>query len=368
RHAMEGLKELRVLGVEKNFNQSMASHADEYTKIQARFNTIFNMPRYLAEFSVIFFIVSLVSIAELTIGRTDNVSILVGIFGFAALRLMPAANSLMAFFTQARFQRATVQHLARDYRDLSPESKNDYKLNPAMSEPFVELKAKNLRFSYPSAKDDAINDVSLKLKKGEAIAFIGPSGSGKTTLVDILLGLLEPQSGSVEVNGHPLSDNHRRLLDHVAYLPQHVFLIDDTLRANIAIGMDEEEVDDNLIHRAVCQAQLEDLVKRLPNGIDTVIGDHGLRLSGGQRQRVALARAFYHHKDVIIMDEATSALDSETEREIVNEINLLKGKTTLIVIAHRLTTIQECDHIYRLEGGRITHEGTFDEVTKRTNP
>lgn len=363
-HAMEGLKELRVLGVEESFTQSMAGHANEYTKIQSRFNTIFNMPRYLAEFSLIFFIVCLVSIAELVLGRTDHIGTLVGIFGFAALRLMPAANSLMTFFTQARFQRATLRHLARDYRNLSPKSDHNLKRKPEDTEPFVNLTAIDLRFRYPTAKANAINGVSLTINKGEAIALIGPSGSGKTTLVDILLGLMEPQEGAIEVNGHPLLDNHRRLLDHVAYLPQHVFLIDDTLRANVAMGVNVEEIDDDLIYRALCQAQLEDLVERLPNGIHTDIGDRGLRLSGGQRQRVALARAFYHHKDVIIMDEATSALDRETERDIVNEINMLKGKTTLIVIAHRLTTIQECDRIYRLEDGRITQEGTYDEVIK----
>ena len=362
RHAMEGLKEMRVLGVEESFSQSMASHANEYTKIQARFNTIYNLPRYLAEFSVIFFIVCMVSIGVWVFGRTDHLSTQFGIYGFAALRLMPAANSLMAFFTQTRFLRATVEYIARDYRDLSPEPSHSHQQKTGEVEPFARLTANDLYFRYPSAKENAIDGVSLSIEKGEAIALIGPSGSGKTTLVDILLGLLEPQLGTIEINGYPLLEDRRRLLDHVAYLPQHIFLIDDTLRANVAIGIHEKDIDDSLVYRALCQAQLVEFVERMPDGINSIVGEHGLRLSGGQRQRVALARAFYHNKDVIIMDEATSALDHETERDIVNEINLLKGKTTLIVIAHRLTTVQECDRIYRLEDGKIMQIGTYKNV------
>ena len=366
RNAMEGLKELRVLGVEESFTQGMADHADEFTKIQARFNTIHNIPRYLAEFSVIFFIVCMVSVGVWMFGRTDHLSTQFGIYAFAALRLMPAANSLMGFFTQVRFQRAIVEYLARDYRDLSPEASHHYTHKTDETESFVQLRTNDLCFRYPSATENAIDGVCLSIEKGEAIAFIGPSGSGKTTLVDILLGLLEPQRGTIEINGHPLLENRRRLLDHVAYLPQHIFLIDDTLRANIAIGIRNEDIDDSLVYRALSQAQLMEMVDRMPEGINTVVGEHGLRLSGGQRQRVALARAFYFDKDVIIMDEATSALDHETECDIVNEINLLKGKTTLIVIAHRLTTVENCDRIYRLEGGRITQVGTFNEVVPNT--
>ena len=182
---------------------------------------------------------------------------------------------------------------------------------------------------------------------------MGPSGSGKTTLVDVLLGLLEPQSGTVKFNGKPMQQNFGEWRSQVAYLPQQVFLIDNSLRGNVALGEEESEIDETRLREALRQARLSELVEQLPQGVDTILGERGVRLSGGQRQRVALARVFYHGRSVLVMDEATSALDNETEKEIVAEIQRLKGQKTMIVIAHSLTTVQNCDRIYRLEQGII---------------
>ena len=191
---------------------------------------------------------------------------------------------------------------------------------------------------------------------------MGSSGSGKTTLVDVLLGLLDPQEGEISYNGKPMGDSLSKWRSQVAYLPQQVFLIDNTFRNNIALGMEDEEINDIQLHEAIRQARLKDLVEQLPNGVETLLGERGIRLSGGQRQRVSLARAFYHGRSVLVMDEATSSLDNETELEIVDEIKHLKGKKTMIVIAHRLSTIQHCTRIYRLENGEITGSGSPEHM------
>ncbi len=202
---------------------------------------------------------------------------------------------------------------------------------------------------------------------------IGPSGSGKTTLVDLLLGLLEPQAGKLLYNNESFSAAQAEWRSQVAYLPQQVFLFDNTVRCNVALGEDETEVDEARLHEALEQARLSEVVKQLPYGLDTLLGENGVRLSGGQRQRVALARAFYHNRSVLVMDEATSALDNETENEIVEEIERFKGQKTMIVIAHRLSTVLQCDRIYRLENGCIIEVGSPEKLTNKpfeaiTNP
>ena len=219
-----------------------------------------------------------------------------------------------------------------------------------------------MQFTYQKTKCPALKQVTLNIRAGESIGLIGPSGSGKTTMVDVLLGLLEPQKGEIYYNGKDLIESLDEWRAQVAYLPQQVFIIDNSLRNNIALGMEDEEIDDVQLHEAIRQARLTELVEQLPDGVETILGERGIRLSGGQRQRVALARAFYHGRSVLVMDEATSALDNETEQEIVEEIRHFKGKKTMIVIAHRLTTVQHCDRIYRLENGEITETGSPDQV------
>jgi ABC-type multidrug transport system fused ATPase/permease subunit len=204
--------------------------------------------------------------------------------------------------------------------------------------------------------------LSLQVLAHESIGLVGPSGSGKTTLVDVLLGLLQPQQGEMRYNDRLLADALGEWRAQVAYLPQQVFLMDATLRSNVALGVAPQDIDEERLQDALRQARLAELVAQLPQGAETVVGERGIRLSGGQRQRIALARAFYHRRDVLVMDEATSALDNETEQEIVEEIRRLKGRTTLIVIAHRLTTVQHCDRILRLDRGRIVAQGTYDEL------
>ena len=201
-------------------------------------------------------------------------------------------------------------------------------------------------------------NISLSIKNGESVGLIGASGAGKTTLVDILLGLLQPQEGDILFNNRSLNETLALWRAQVAYLPQEIFLIDNTLLSNVALGVLDDSIDREKVMNALKKACLEELVDNLPKGIDTMIGERGVRLSGGQKQRVALARAFYHGRNVLVLDEATSSLDHETEKEIIEEIRYFKGEKTMIIIAHRLTTVQHCDRIYVLENGEIIRQGT----------
>jgi ATP-binding cassette, subfamily B, bacterial PglK len=285
-----------------------------------------------------------------------------GMFGVAALRLIPAATALSSNLLQLRYARNSIAQLHRDLASLDGVRLEAPAAPGGTGEPFRSLVLDRVQFTYPGASAAALSDLAIEIRAAESIGLVGPSGAGKTTLVDVLLGLLEPQQGALLYNGRPLRDALAQWRSQVAYLPQQVFLIDSTLRRNVALGIDDADIDEHRLAEALRQARLADLVAQLPDGAHTLIGERGVRLSGGQRQRVAIARAFYHGRDVLVMDEATSALDNETEREIVEEIRQLKGQKTLIVIAHRLTTVQHCDRIFRLKDGRIAAQGTYDEV------
>ncbi|SVD68069.1 uncharacterized protein METZ01_LOCUS420923, partial [marine metagenome] len=269
-------------------------------------------------------------------------------------KLLPTANNLSNTLTQLRISRNSISILYNEIQNFDKsKDKNVKECASNINNEFNNLTLNKIGFSYTS-KNKELNDISLEIKKGESIGFMGQSGSGKTTLIDIILGLLKPDSGSISYNGIDLDKSLNSWLLQVAYLPQQVFLIDDTLRSNIALGLNEEDIDNKKIFSSLKQASLLEFVESLPSGLHTIVGDRGIRLSGGQRQRIALARAFYHNRNVLIMDESTSALDNETEREVVNEIKRLKNNKTTIVIAHRMSTLQYCDRIYKVDKGHIS--------------
>ena len=230
--------------------------------------------------------------------------------------------------------------------------------------PFSIISLQNVSFNYPNRKMNALNHIDFTMQKGQSVGIIGASGAGKSTLVNILLGLLEPQKGNILIDGQPIT-NMREWVNNFTYIPQDIFLLDDTIKNNIALGIEKSEIDPKQLETAIQMAQLEQVIQDLPQGIETQIGEKGMRLSGGQRQRIALARAFYHDKDIVVLDEATSSLDHETEREIIHSIKRLQGIKTLIVIAHRLTTVQHCDIIIKLAQGQIIQKGSFHEVVEQ---
>ena len=227
---------------------------------------------------------------------------------------------------------------------------------------FRSIQVTNLRYKYPNTETLVADIESLCIKSGESVGIVGESGSGKSTLVDLLIGILNAQSGTITVNGRDIATERRYWQDRIGYVPQHVYLMDTTIRRNVAFGLPEKSINNQDVEKALRLANLWDFVQSLPKGLDTMVGERGVRLSGGQRQRLGIARALYANPEVIVLDEATSALDTETEKEIVDSFNEIAKDHTLIVVAHRTSTLAHCSRLIRLEKGRIVQEGTFEEV------
>lgn len=361
---IEGLKEIRILGCERYFHEIVVENANKYAYYSGKTQVIRVAPRYLLELMLVAFIVVLVIVTILSGHDIKTLAPTLSLFGVASIRLIPSANILITGLSQMRHGRDSTSRLYRDVKKIDENSELLEKRTqvPVSSEAFEELTFNKVCFRYPSMKNNALNNLTLKIRKGDSIGLIGASGSGKTTLVDTMLGLLEVTGGDILFNGKTIKNSLSEWRANVAYLPQEVLLIDNTLRCNVALGVAENEIDEDRLLNALKQSRLHELVEQLPDKADTVLGERGVRLSGGQKQRVAIARAFYHARNVLIMDEATSALDNETEKDIVEEIYQLKGKNTLIVIAHRMSTVQNCDKIYRIENGEIIEHGSYASV------
>jgi ATP-binding cassette, subfamily B, bacterial PglK len=369
---VEGFKEIRVLGCQGYFLKKVQDNARQASHYQARQLMTQQAPWYLLEWVMVSFVVLLVLGAPF-VGK-DIATLLptLGIFGVAAMRLISLANLIATSLIQLRFAHDHISRLSNDLIDLKQaqglslgkdkERISSSAVGKVLPEKFHTLVINDLTYRYPNAKVDALKGINMRIHAGESVGLVGPSGSGKTTLVDVLLGLLEPKRECITFNDRPLKEALSDWHSQSAYLPQEVFLIDDTLGRNVALGVEDALIDEGRLYNALSRARLDEVVKQLSYGIDTRLGEHGARLSGGQRQRVALARAFYHQRRVLVMDESTSALDYETEKEIVEEIKQLKGEITLIVIAHRLTTVEQCDHIFQLERGRLIKQGRPGEV------
>jgi ABC-type multidrug transport system fused ATPase/permease subunit len=323
--------------------------------------------RYLLEVLMIAGVALVIGFATLS-GSTTTVLVSVGILLASGLRLVPALNTLLISVNTIRANAPGVEIVEEEFRRLGksevlppPEASG-----PLQFVPSGAFEVKDVFFRYPMRTSDALLGISVEAKFGEAIGIVGSTGSGKSTLVDLLLGLLKPASGSISVDGKPLSENLRAWRDQIGFVPQDIFLVDDTMAANITFGEADEVISHERIAESVTLAHLDDVVAELPDGLNTMLGERGVRLSGGQRQRVGLARALYRRPAILILDEATSALDNETERKINDALRSLHGKMTTVVIAHRLSTVRSCDRILYLDQGGVSGIGTFDELD-RTN-
>ena len=340
---ISGFKEVRVLGKGEYFYQIVKDSAKSHASSNLKSMHISLVPRYLLELTLVCFIVLTVNIFIYMGKDASYLLTTLSMFGIAAVRLAPSVNRFMTGVSMIRFGKNFVDIIYNDIGKRPDEDDNSISKNIKTKPlPFSLLKLDNVAFSFLVGDDYVIKDVSFEIKAGESIGIIGPSGSGKTTLIDLIIGFLNPSSGDILVNGQPIDKDISKWLALLAYIPQEVFLLDDTLESNIAIN-DKDNIDRNRMNEVIKQSRLEEVIAGLKNGVNTIIGEKGVQLSGGQRQRVALARAFYHQREILIMDEATSALDSETEYEIVSEIKRLKGLKTTIVIAHRLSTLKYCD-------------------------
>jgi ABC-type multidrug transport system fused ATPase/permease subunit len=273
---------------------------------------------------------------------------------------MPSINRLLMATQTLIFNRSIIASVYKDFLLDSPDSTS----TGSGTKFATQLELTDVSFKYPTAANASLQNVSLVVKRGEAVGFVGPSGAGKSTLVDVILGLFAPTSGVVKVDGQDVQQNLRNWQNQIGYVPQAIYLTDDTLRRNVAFGLNDENIDDNLVRDAIRLAQLEEFVATLPEKLETVVGERGVRLSGGQRQRIGIARALYHNPSVLVLDEATSSLDTPTEHGVMQAVQALQGSKTVLIVAHRLSTVEYCDRLYKIENARITEEGTFDKVVK----
>jgi ABC-type multidrug transport system fused ATPase/permease subunit len=358
-----GMKEIRILGKAEYFYKIVFNEATNFADNAKKSDLRTNVPKYLFEFMVILFLTSMVIVELLVNGEMIKLIPTLAVFGLASMKLVPAISSISNGIIQLRFYRNTVSLLHKDMQKIEKLNKAN-EINKS-NELFNTLSLDAIKYKYPESKKSVLHGITMTINKGESIGIIGPSGSGKTTLVDIILGLLEPNEGDIKLNGRRINESMVDLQNKVAYLPQQVFILDDTLKNNIILGEPISSETNDRLNKAIKQSQLKELLDTLPKGLDTRLGEHGISFSGGQRQRVALARAIFHQKEILVMDEATSALDEATEKEVVDEIKRLKGVSTMIIIAHRLDTLKYCDQIYRIEDGKIVEINTYEELTKK---
>lgn len=349
--SLGGFKEIKVLGIQKYFKDIVDKSVLAYSKSQERMLFLTFIPRYLLELVVVIFMVIYPLILIGLNQDLDNIFATLGVFGVAAIRIIPSTNIIVQALTTLRYTKPAVEAVHDDL--VGTEDNILIDDLERIVQDFKSLKLEKVYYRYPRTTNWALSNINFEINSGDSVGFIGSSGSGKTTLIDVILNLLKPQQGQIFFNGMEIATNPVRVDQNFAYLPQQIFILDDTLRRNVAMGVEDSQIDDDRVFESLANANLSSVLERLPEKLDTVLGEHGVRISGGQRQRVALARAFYHNRNILVMDESTSALDTETESEIVENIKMLRGQKTLIIIAHRLSTLKHCDRIYSLEKGQI---------------
>lgn len=341
------IKQIKVTGREEYFLNKFESVSKKYAHAVGFVQTIGQLPRLLLE---VIAVIGMILLMLTLLFKGSAIKTLIptlSLFAIAVMRLIPSANRITSSITTIRYYWPSVDVVSRDIA----EAEIPVKTEAAEAAPYrikERIELRNVRYTYPGSDKSVISDISINIPRGSSVAVIGPSGSGKTTLVDILMGLYRPDHGAVLVDGKDIQLFLEGWKKSIGYVPQNIYLMDDSIRRNVAFGCRDEDIDDQQLAESIRLSQLLDLVNQLPDGLDTLVGEHGVRLSGGQRQRIGIARALYNNPDVLVLDEATSSLDSETEREISAAIENLAGKKTIIIIAHRLSTIENCNMTYRL--------------------
>ena len=350
-----GIKETKILEREDFFLRKFDENYSYYADCEKNYRFLQIVPRPVMEFICIAAILVVVIIKMLTGGvATDFVSTM-GVFAVAAFRLLPSFNRIANYFSTILYNKTALNAVYCDLVEIEKLQKTYVDKNATISPlPFNKrIIIRDLSFTYPDTEHWVLKDVNIEIKKNQAVAFIGPSGAGKTTLADIILGALSPVTGTVYVDEKDIFENLQAWHQVIGYIPQNIYLMDDTIRNNVAFGLRQEDISEERLWEALDEAQLKDYVLELKDGLDTILGESGMRISGGQRQRIGIARALYNDPQILVLDEATSALDNETEQAIMEAIDRLAGNKTLIIIAHRLTTIKNCDIIYEVKDGEV---------------
>lgn len=354
-----GAKDVKLLGREQDFFDQYRMHTAACANAAKNQSTLIALPRLWLELLAV---TGLAVSVILMIARGKPFDLLLptlGLFAAAAFRLMPSVNRILGSIQGLRYCLPVIDSLDSEYRLIESIPATPKKLLL----PFKDvLTLEAINFQYENTETRVLFNISLSIPRGTSTGFIGGSGSGKSTLIDILLGLLTPGSGKVQVDGVDIQSNLRGWQDQIGYVPQSIFLTDDTLRRNIAFGLPNDQIDDAAVWKAVKAAHLERFVNDHPLGLETVVGERGIRLSGGQRQRIGIARALYHSPSVLVLDEATSSLDIATERAVMKAVLAMQGEKTIVVVAHRLSTLEHCDKIYRIEQGVIVESGAASKV------
>lgn len=358
---VDGIKEIKVSGKERFFEENYQISGRKMIHAEKTSSVFKDIPRLLIEMISICSMLALIAI-EILLGREiPSLIPTLGAFAMAAVKLLPSANRIVNSINSITYNMPAVDKLIEHLDALSDIEKEGLTYDrPAKDgidlsvEDKIELH--DITYHYPNTDKNILENASMVIPVGRSVGIVGTSGAGKTTAVDIMLGLLRPQEGCVTVDGVDVMNDYNGWLSHIGYIPQMIFMLDDSIRTNVAFGVPADKVDDGQVWHCLEEAKLADFVRTLPEGLDTRIGERGIRISGGQRQRIGIARALYENPDLLLFDEATSALDNETEAAIMESINSLHGKKTMVIIAHRLQTIEGCDMVYRVKDGRIERE------------
>lgn len=364
--ALGGIKEIKILEREEFFTEEYKKYYEKFARGLRIARTISILPKYAVEAVAISGLLVGI-IVKVLFGEADMTYYIsqLTVFAVAAFRLMPSVGRINEHATNMLYALPSVDLVYHDLVEIEDyiekqdsERKEDWNLQKSID-------VKNVTYYYPDTEEPVIDDASLSIKKGQTVAFIGASGAGKTTMVDIILGLLTPQQGVVMADHINVHEKPKTFHAQIGYIPQVIYLSDDTIRNNIAFGIKQENINEQAVLRAVEKAQLTEFIDSLPHGLDTIVGDRGVRLSGGQRQRIGIARALYHDPEILVLDEATSALDNDTEAAVMEAVEHLQGMKTMIIIAHRLTTIRNVDVIYEVGDGKVTEKSkaeVFEEL------
>lgn len=364
--AITGAREIRTLGAEHFFLSGFVEERRKLARASYMRSTVADLPRILVETALVLGVVFLLVLTISSKASPRETLAAVGLFAYAAFRALPSVNRIVAAVNNCRFGAAALKIVCDDLERVevrSSRSKDDYAIPGLVHEVALD----KIAFRYDGATDPALSDVSLRITAGESIGIAGDSGSGKSTLVHVIAGLLTPSEGHIRVNNGPAPANGWRWSGQVGFVPQEVFLVNDTIRRNICLGLPDQIIEQERLDWVLQLTQLDQTVAECPDGLSTVVGDRGMRLSGGQRQRISIARALYHAPDLLILDEGTSALDVLTERKVIEGLARSATPRTLIHVAHRLTSLHDSDRILVLEGGRLTDQGSFSELASRND-
>jgi len=372
KHLLQGMsaaKDVKILDREEDLIHQVNKNLFKMTRLNHFIQFITGLPRFSFELLMVFTFSIIVFVMLGNKREVFDIIQYLGVFVVASFRLVPGISRILSSYQIIRYIEPSVKILLSEY-DFKNNSQNKKISINKKNSPLIfnkEIKLKNISFSYPLRKEFSLSKISIDIKKGDFVGIIGQTGSGKSTLINLLIGLLEPNDGEVMVDDLNIKSNLSGWHKKIGYVPQSVYLIDDTIRKNIAFGLREENINDDLIKKAIEKANLKIFLSTLKDGAETVVGEKGIRISGGQKQRIGIARALYRDPEILILDEATSSLDQATEKKIMESVNFLKKTKTLIVITHRLITVQNCDKIFMLDKGKVIKQGSPKEILSYIN-